>query len=89
MTIWNITYWNTIVDLFMNKVIYSKGHACIVEQLKRAREEAGLGQQEVAKLIGSTQSHISKVETSQRRIDVIMLKKFAQIYRKPISYFLK
>jgi len=73
----------------MSKAIYSKDHKYIVEQLKKARQEAGLEQTEVAKLLGKTQSHISKVEAGQRRIDVVALKEFARIYKKDINFFLK
>jgi transcriptional regulator with XRE-family HTH domain len=73
----------------MSKAIYSKDHKYIVEQLKKARQEAGLEQIEVAKLLGKTQSHISKVETGQRRIDIIALKEFAKIYKKDINFFIK
>lgn len=73
----------------MPKAIYSKDHKYIVEQLKKARQGAGLEQAEVAKLLGKTQSHVSKVEAGQRRIDIIALKEFAKIYKKDISFFLK
>jgi len=73
----------------MSKAIYSKDHQYIVEQLKKARQGAGLEQVEVAKLLGKTQSHISKVEAGQRRIDVVQLKEFAKIYKKDINFFLK
>ena len=73
----------------MSKAIYSKDHKYIVEQLKKARKEAGLEQVEVAKLLGKTQSHISKIESGQRRIDIVALKEFAKIYEKQIDYFLK
>jgi len=73
----------------MTKAIYSKDHKYIVEQLKKARQEAGLDQQEVAKLLGKTQSHVSKVEAGQRRIDIISLKEFAKLYKKPLIFFIK
>jgi transcriptional regulator with XRE-family HTH domain len=73
----------------MSKAIYSKDHQDIIEQLKKARKEAGLEQTEVAKLLGKTQSHVSKVEAGQRRIDIVALKEFARIYKKPFDYFLK
>lgn len=73
----------------MVKAIYSKDHKYTVEQLKEARQEAGLDQAEVAKLLGKTQSHVSKVEAGQRRIDIVALKEFAHIYKKPIDYFLR
>ena len=73
----------------MAKAIYSKDHKYIVEQLKKARLEAGLDQVEVADQLGKTQSHVSKVEAGQRRIDIVALKEFARIYKKPVDYFLQ
>jgi len=73
----------------MNKTIYSKDHKYIVEQLRKARQEIGLDQSEVAKMLDRTQSHVSKVEAGQRRIDVVSLKEFARIYKKPLDYFIK
>ncbi|KKT55328.1 MAG: DNA-binding helix-turn-helix protein [Parcubacteria group bacterium GW2011_GWC2_44_22] len=73
----------------MTKAIYSEDHIYIVEQLKKARQEARLDQVEVAKLLGKTQSHVSKVEAGQRRIDVVALKELAKIYKKSIDFFLK
>ena len=92
MTIWNITQWNitiTILIFTINKTIYSKDHKYIVEQLRKARQEIGLDQSEVAKMLDRTQSHVSKVEAGQRRIDVVSLKEFARIYKKPLDYFIK
>jgi len=76
-------------DTNMTKAIYSKDHKYIVEQLKKARQEAGLDQEEVAKLLSKTQSHVSKVEAGQRRIDIVALKEYARIYKKTIDFFLK
>ena len=73
----------------MVKAIFSKDHKYIVEQLKKARQEAGLDQAEVAKLLNKTQSHVSKVEAGQRRIDIVALKEFAKLYKKPLVFFIK
>ena len=73
----------------MNKTIYTNEHKYIVQQLKKARVEAGLDQEEVAKLLKKTQSYISKIESGQRRIDVVQLKELAKIYKKPIDFFIK
>ena len=73
----------------MSKAIYSKDHKYIVEQLKRARQEAGLEQEQVAKILKKTQSYISKIESGQRRIDIVTLKEFAKIYKKPLDGFIK
>ena len=80
-------YYYTSIN--MTKAIYSKDHKYIVEQLKKARQEARLDQEQVAKLLGKTQSHVSKVEAGQRRIDIVALKEFAKVYKKDISFFLK
>ena len=73
----------------MKKAIYSKDHKNVVNKLKKAREEAGLNQAKVAKLLGTTQSYISKLESGQCRIDVVQLKEIAKVYKKSESYFLK
>ncbi len=73
----------------MAKTIYTKEHRTLVERLKNARKEAGLDQAEAAKLLGVTQSYISKIESGQRRIDIVQLKRFAKIYKKQINYFVR
>jgi transcriptional regulator with XRE-family HTH domain len=73
----------------MVKAIYSKEHRSLVERLRKARKEAGLDQNGVAKLLGVTQSYIFKIESGQRRIDIVQLRTFARIYRKKIDYFIK
>jgi len=70
-------------------IIYSKEHKYIVKQLKKARENAGLSQEQVAKILNTTQSYISKIESGQRKIDVVQLKKLAKIYKRDISYFVR
>jgi len=73
----------------MSKSIYSKDHKYVVERIKKARLEAGLDQQEVAKLLGRSQPHVSKIEAGQRRIDIVQLKEFAKIYKKNLDFFIK
>lgn len=73
----------------MEKAIFSKDHKFTVERLKIARHEASLSQIEVAKQLVKTQSHISKIEAGQRRLDVVQLKEFARIYKKDLSFFIK
>jgi len=73
----------------MSKTIYSKEHKYIVEQLRKAREETNLSQREAAKFLQKTQSYISKLESGQRKIDVVQLKKFARLYKKSLDFFIK
>lgn len=72
----------------MKKTIFTKGHKALIEKLKAAREERGLLQADVAKLLGRTQSYVSKIEAGQRRVDIIQLKEFAKIYKKDLVFFL-
>lgn len=72
----------------MSKTIYSKDHKSLIERLKKARLDAGLDQKEAAELLGKTQSFISKIESGQRRIDIVQLKKFGEAYKKPLEFFL-
>lgn len=71
----------------MKKTIYSSEHKKLVEKLISAREKAALRQVDAAKLLGMTQSFVSKLESGQRRIDLVQIKEFARIYKKPISFF--
>ncbi len=73
----------------MPRAIYQDEHKNIVERLKKARFEAGMGQIEVAKKLGRTQSYISKIESGQRRFDILQLKEFAKLYKKTLDYFVK
>ena len=72
----------------MKRAIYSKEHKHLVSKLKKARKETGLDQSNAAKLLGTTQSYISKIESGQLRIDIIQLKEIAKIYKKNINYFI-
>jgi transcriptional regulator with XRE-family HTH domain len=73
----------------MNKSVYTKDYKEIIKRLKTGRIEAGLAQQEVADKLGKPQSYISKIESGERRLDVAEIKKFAVIYKKDISFFIK
>jgi len=73
----------------MVKSIHTKQYAYFVERLRKAREEAGLTQVQVAKKLRRPQSHISNVESGQQRVDVVELQTFAKMYSKDINYFIK
>ena len=73
----------------MTKSIYTKEYKKVIERLKKARQEAGFKQIEVARKLARTQSYISKVEKGERRIDIVELKKIADIYKKSLDYFIK
>ena len=71
------------------KSIYTKEYQAVLNQLKKARLESDLKQEEVAKILKKPQSYISKVERGEKRLDVAELKKIADIYKKTLNYFVK
>lgn len=73
----------------MVDTIRSKQYARFVNKLRKARLDAGLRQIDVAKKLKRTQSYISRVEVGEQRLDILELKKFADLYKKDIDYFIK
>lgn len=67
---------------------YKERYADFLERLRQARLDSGLSQAEVAELLGVSQSLVSRSESGDRRIDIIELQAFAEVYRKPLSFFL-
>lgn len=72
----------------MSSVIHSIQYQHFIVRLRKARIYSGLTQQEAAKRLKKRQTYISKCEQGERRIDVLELKKFSHLYKKPLSYFL-
>ena len=49
------------------------------------REKNSLTQRELAKKLSTTQSYVSKVESGQRRLDILELKKYLKVLNYPIN----
>ena len=62
-------------------------YQALARRLKAARIEAGLTQAAVAITIGKPQSFLAKVESAERRVDVIELSALAKVYGKSLDYF--
>ncbi len=56
-------------------------------RLREAREYLGLSQDEVAKYLGIPRTALSHIESGQRGVDALELKKMAQLYKQPGVYF--
>ena len=61
----------------------------LIERLRQARAEAGLTQEAVAATLGVRQKYLSRIETGERRIDPVELKELAELYGKPLQFFLE
>ena len=56
-------------------------------RLRDAREYLGFSQEEVANSLGIARTALSNIETSQRRVEAIELKRLAKLYKRPVAYF--
>ena len=61
------------------KSIHDQRYIEVIAQLRKAREKAGRTQGEIAQVLGRPQSYLSKVETCERRIDVVELLELCRI----------
>ena len=69
------------------KGTYSARYRRLLLQLAETRQDAGLTQAQVAKAMGKPQSFVSKVESGERRLDVIELFDFLRVLkREPIEF---
>lgn len=60
----------------MEKSIYSDGYSLFLQQLREARQQAGLTQEQLAERIYQTQSFVSKCERGERRLDIVEVRAF-------------
>lgn len=72
----------------LSKQEHGRRYKQFLAKLKEARRQSGLTQIGVSSLLSRPQSFVSKCESGERRVDVIELMEFAEIYHKPISFFL-
>ena len=73
----------------MSRSVHSEDYRKIIRRLKEARRGVGLSQQAVADMLAKPQSFVSKIESGERRLDVAEIKRFANVYGKSTSFFMK
>src|SRR5690349_22073728 len=56
------------------------------ERLREAREYIGFSQDQVASFLGVSRSALSLMETGQRKVDALELKKLAGLYKRTVGY---
>lgn len=62
----------------MAKTLHSPRHQALVTLLRDARTRAGLTQAELAGRLQRPQSFVSKIESGERRIDLVELHQFCE-----------
>lgn len=60
----------------MDKSIYTREYTIFLQLLRNAREAQHVTQNELAELLSTTQTFISKVERGERRLDAIELRQW-------------
>lgn len=60
----------------MTKTLRTPEHVYLCQRLRHARVDAGLTQSELAGRLGKPQSFVAKVETQERKLDVIEFAKW-------------
>ncbi len=73
----------------MRKSTHTAPYRRLLAALKKARQDAGLNQVQVAARLGRHQSFVSKIESGERRLDVIELAQLCRVYRKDLLQFIK
>ncbi len=64
----------------MEKTQHTSAYRKLTTALREARETAGLTQAEVAEKLKVYASFVSKVESGERRVDVVELAQFCKLY---------
>ncbi len=61
----------------------------IAKNIKKCREESDFKQRQIAQYLGIEQVQVSYIENGKRPIDVVNLKKLADLYDIPMKEFLE
>lgn len=61
----------------MPKTIFTGANRIVVDELRLVRIEAGMTQADLGKRLGKDQSHVSLIEGSQRRLDLLEFRELA------------
>ena len=67
--------------------LHTRRYKAFLVRLRRAREEAELSQEQVAKMLGRPQTWVSKCELGERRVDFVELEDLAATYGKSLDWF--
>lgn len=68
--------------------VYREEYKIMIDLLRDVREKAGLRQEDVAEKLGVLQTFVSKIETSDRRLDIIELRDMCAVYEVELKEFL-
>ena len=73
----------------MPKTIFSEGQERFLRLLRQAREDAGMTQVQLAKKLAVPQSFVSKIESGERRVDLVELQAVCKALGISLSKFVR
>ena len=63
----------------MDKSIHTRLYQRVIARLRAKREEKGMTQMQLAERLGVNQTFVSRIETCDRRLDLIELRQICQV----------
>jgi transcriptional regulator with XRE-family HTH domain len=73
----------------MDKSVFTREYAVLLQTLRDARRGAGVTQVELARRLGQTQSFVSKCERGEARLDVVQLRTICLSLGTTLSAFVR
>lgn len=73
----------------MSKTLGTSRHRALIAYLTQKRKDAGMSQAELADALGEYQSFVARMESGQRRVDVVEFENLAQILKFDVHEFFK
>ena len=71
----------------MSKTLGTSRHRALIAFLTEKRHAAGMSQSDLAKALGEYQSFVARMESGQRRVDVIEYENLARILKFDVHEF--
>ena len=71
----------------LSKTLGTSRHRALIAFLTQKRKDAGLSQSELAKALGEYQSFVARMESGQRRVDVVEYENLARILKFDVHEF--
>jgi transcriptional regulator with XRE-family HTH domain len=73
----------------MPKTIFSAGQDRFLKVLRQTRESAGMTQVQLARKLKVQQSFVSKIESGERRVDIVELETICKALRTSLTDFVQ
>ena len=71
----------------MEKSVYTDDYSVVVSLLRETRTAAGVTQVQLAKMLGQSQSFVSKYENGDSRLDILQLRTVCATLGLPLADF--